>query len=735
MSRMVTSWNFRSSSMMPYALFVVGLAAWALGTRGSTSAAQGPSLSSISVTPASPSLVAGKTQQFTAMGTYSDGSMKDLTATVTWSSSAESAATIGTASGLATGLAQGPTTITASSGVISGTAILTVTPPVPVLVSITIKPKNPSGPPVKTQQLEATGWYSDGSTKDLTDRATWNLSAPGVATVSPGPGPAGGLATGVAMGQATILATVLVSSDPIRGWILMTVDANANIAVTQVPQISVSLSPTLIQPVGGKLPASMNLGIFVADCDKKAIDLTGYSLFATGAGLSLSPPTVGNCTMTSKLSIDPSTTPGSFTIFLRDNNNNPVGSTHLTILDSTSGPIPSGLAPEVDAFYKVLSQSVCSDVFGKRVSRNFYCIEVKVGNNSGHPLQIAGIGFSNHVDWLPGNHAVIQANTAYASTRAVLLREEVHSGRNIAFHTLVAAGLIMGAMNPYFVEPTASKHFSTAASIVSGPLVAAFNIVAPDRVVGNLNNLDDESFRDSQVIPNNAQIRTMVFVEKRALTEELESVSATYINALGPGPNSESKSSTGKTNKDAAETARNGSDSSGNTEKRSTPALKNAQNEGKHTVENSMQQDNASLFSLLKFKLPRSGDHSPLLVKMALGNVVIVGDEIEYLQRVQVQGSPSSPTTPAVAVAINPTTASVNKGATQQFVPTVTGTANTSVTWAVNGIQLGNPTVGTVSSDGLYTAPGAAPDPNSITVTATSAADSTKSATANVTIH
>src|SRR6202007_1766168 len=43
-------------------------------------------LQSIAVTPASPSIVNGTTQQFTATGTYSDGSKSDLTSQVTWNS-------------------------------------------------------------------------------------------------------------------------------------------------------------------------------------------------------------------------------------------------------------------------------------------------------------------------------------------------------------------------------------------------------------------------------------------------------------------------------------------------------------------------------------------------------------------------------------------------------------------------------------------------------------------------
>jgi Bacterial Ig-like domain (group 2)/Abnormal spindle-like microcephaly-assoc'd, ASPM-SPD-2-Hydin len=84
------------------------------------------SLTSITVLPANPSLAPGGTLQFTATGKFNDGTTQDLTGTAVWTSSASGVATINSA-GLATGLAFGPTTITAASGAISGSTTLNVT--------------------------------------------------------------------------------------------------------------------------------------------------------------------------------------------------------------------------------------------------------------------------------------------------------------------------------------------------------------------------------------------------------------------------------------------------------------------------------------------------------------------------------------------------------------------------------------------------------------------------------
>ena len=85
-----------------------------------------PVLVSIAVTPVNSSIAAGNQQQFSATGTYSDGSHQDLTSSATWTSSAPSVATIATG-GLATALAVGSTTIQGAAGSIYGSTSLTVT--------------------------------------------------------------------------------------------------------------------------------------------------------------------------------------------------------------------------------------------------------------------------------------------------------------------------------------------------------------------------------------------------------------------------------------------------------------------------------------------------------------------------------------------------------------------------------------------------------------------------------
>ncbi len=82
-----------------------------------------------------------------------------------------------------------------------------------------------------------------------------------------------------------------------------------------------------------------------------------------------------------------------------------------------------------------------------------------------------------------------------------------------------------------------------------------------------------------------------------------------------------------------------------------------------------------------------------------------------------------------VTVAVTPKSASLGPSQTQQFSASVTGSTNTAVTWSIS------PQVGTISSTGLYTAPSSITSSQSVTVTATSAADSTRSDAAFVTLN
>jgi hypothetical protein len=89
---------------------------------------------------------------------------------------------------------------------------------------------------------------------------------------------------------------------------------------------------------------------------------------------------------------------------------------------------------------------------------------------------------------------------------------------------------------------------------------------------------------------------------------------------------------------------------------------------------------------------------------------------------------------PSISVSVQPSTAAIRSGDSYSFSVQVTGSTDTSVTWAVNSIAGGNATLGTVDASGNYISPAVVPNPNTVTLTATSAADTSKSSSSTITL-
>jgi uncharacterized protein YjdB len=170
-------------------------------------------ITSLQVDPVAASIAVGSTQQFQAVALYSDGTSATVTGMATWTSSNTTVAGITTGGGrgpgggmggLATALAAGTTTITATYSGFSATAVLTVTSAVPV--SISINPASDSVAAGSKVNYSATAIYSDGTSKDVTQLATWTSSNTAAAQVSDARGTKG-QATTLAAGATTITAT------------------------------------------------------------------------------------------------------------------------------------------------------------------------------------------------------------------------------------------------------------------------------------------------------------------------------------------------------------------------------------------------------------------------------------------------------------------------------------------------------------------------------------------------
>lgn len=164
-------------------------------------------ITSIALTPTTPSIAKGTSRAFMAVATFSDKSTQDITTAATWSSSDTRIATISNDSGsngIAQALAEGSTTVTATYMSQSGSTTLNVTPA--TLTSIAVTPTASSIAKGGSRQFTAIASFSDASTQDVTSGAIWSSSDTSIATISNTAG-SNGLAQTLATGSTTISAS------------------------------------------------------------------------------------------------------------------------------------------------------------------------------------------------------------------------------------------------------------------------------------------------------------------------------------------------------------------------------------------------------------------------------------------------------------------------------------------------------------------------------------------------
>ena len=168
----------------------------------------GGNLTRIAITPLNPQLVKGTTRQISASGTFSNGSIRDISGAVDWSVAHTDVATVTTPGGnlawLNPGTVNRVTTVTAKSGIVFADTTLTVTSP--LLSDITISPTSLEQTTGTSDQFSVTARFSDGSSQEVTASSDWSADAVSIATVG-NSGIAKGRVTAVAIGSTNISAS------------------------------------------------------------------------------------------------------------------------------------------------------------------------------------------------------------------------------------------------------------------------------------------------------------------------------------------------------------------------------------------------------------------------------------------------------------------------------------------------------------------------------------------------
>ena len=349
-------------------------------------------LQSIAITPNPATIAAvGGTLQFTATGTYSDTTTTaDITTQVTWNSGTPSVATIGTSTGLATGVSAGGSTITATLGSVVSPGVVLVVGGAVVPVSLKVSPVNPTVIVGGTADFTAVELMSDGSTQAVVGAITWTSGTTATASIFADALTNAGIATGKANGTSTITATF----GTLTGNTLLTVSpAVPRFAYTIGPNDGVTSSFAINAPANALAPiaAAVDPGTSL----QLVFEPSGH--FAYGAGFDgnirvysvdpvsgvLSPtglsgatlPSLSSSTSTGQSIIDPS---GRF-LYVVDLGTNSVNAFSINV-DTTSAnygnvtaigavatgsfPLGAAITPNGKFLYVTDSDSAASSISG-----------------------------------------------------------------------------------------------------------------------------------------------------------------------------------------------------------------------------------------------------------------------------------------------------------------------------------------------------------------------------------
>lgn len=395
-------------------------------------------LVALGVTPANPSIALGTGQAFIAMGVFSDSSVQDLSAEVTWTSSDALVASVSNALGFegqASGLSIGDTTISAMEPGSGLSAMAQLTISAAELVSIAVTPAAPSIPLGLSLQFSAMGTYTDSTLQDLTGSVTWSSSVPAVASVSNGSGTEG-LATSLGLGNTSIKATDVGSG----------LEASVSLGVSPAQLVSIAVTPSAPSIALGTTQQFVATGSYSDSSTQVLTDsVTWSSSDALGATISNAPGSEGLCSSVST---------GSLTLFATDPASALVGSASLTITpavllslaltpNSASAPLGTDLQLTATGTYSdATTQDLTSMVTWSSASPGFATVSNAMGSEGLVTSLAVGSSLISAVE--PGSG--VSGSTNFEVTLALLVSIQVTPSDTTL---LLGAGLQYTAMGSY----------------------------------------------------------------------------------------------------------------------------------------------------------------------------------------------------------------------------------------------------------------------------------------------
>lgn len=184
-------------------------------------------VSSITITPDPLSLAKGTSQQLTATAEFSDGTSRDITDDVAWSTANSNLVSV-SSSGLVRAIdVTAGTIITADSGDVDATLNVAVTNA--TVSSIAVMPNPVTIAKGDSEQLTVTATFSDASTQDVTNQSSWSSSDQNIARVD-----STGVVEAVGEGSATLAATY---ADPLSTTQVTSPNVDVTVTAARVDRL------------------------------------------------------------------------------------------------------------------------------------------------------------------------------------------------------------------------------------------------------------------------------------------------------------------------------------------------------------------------------------------------------------------------------------------------------------------------------------------------------------------
>ncbi|MCX6975890.1 MAG: hypothetical protein NTZ94_16685 [Verrucomicrobia bacterium] len=190
-------------------------------------------------------------------------------------------------------------------------------------------------------------------------------------------------------------------------------------------------------------------------------------------------------------------------------------------------PIPPGLTPSVDVSWSILPYRETADAFGRKVASQYFAVNIRLGNNSAYPIQLAGFGFDLN-NLLRSNNGRNQPpapspNSPYHVTRSTIERDREVGARAIFLNGLTAALNVYSVAGGFFgtgqgglgnAANAAAKDRYALFLALGNPLAAGFGLIVPDKTIRHLIAMDTRAFRDNQIISNNTHQQILTFISR-----------------------------------------------------------------------------------------------------------------------------------------------------------------------------------------------------------------------------